>query len=548
MLSVAILPPLTEIQLSLVMASASTHILLITLAAVFSACYLASRRRQSQLLAPGPTPLPILGSLHLMHGFKIPYAPFTALSKVYGKVFSITLGTAQCIVVNDQKSVKEVLSEKDSDFDGRPDFRRFDALFGGDKQNSLAFCDYTNLQTKRRQILRPHTFPHAHSYNWSKLDSICRQELLFLIEAIDKEAKLNDNNNDEDKNEKSFAVVDIKTLVLKACGNIFNEYFCSVARKDYDDEGFTNYVDNFDKVFYEVNNGRAMDFLPWLTPFMRPMLNRMKGWSQNVRNFVEEEIIQPKRKTRIAKRRSSADFLDQLMDYIDPPTEEAKSRNEVVLNKQHALYALEDILGGHCAVGNITLRIFLDLAKNNEHGSARSIQDRMRDQIDAVVAEEEIGLDHKKDLHWITAAANETIRMTCSPIVPHQASRDSTIAGHRVKKDTIVFINNHFLNMSEELWAHPETYDPSRFLDGRTGAFKKPEHFQPFSMGRRSCMGYKIVQIVSFFIVANLIKNYTFEETAGNPEYQLGMLSLPPGPYKMKLTRRQPFGNVVMGA
>ena len=112
-----------------------------------------------------------------------------------------------------------------------------------------------------------------------------------------------------------------------------------------------------------------------------------------------------------------------------------------------------------------------------------------------------------------------------------------------MEKDTIVFVNNHQLNMADNLWSNPETYDPSRFLD-QDETFKKPDHFQPFSMGRRSCMGYKIVQIVSYFIVANLVRNYVFEEAVGNPEHQLGMLSLPPGSYNMKLTRRQSLSGI----
>ena len=93
--------------------------------------------------APGPKPWPIIGSLHLLAAAQlkgmIPYAAFTALKKVYGDVFAITLGTTKCIVVNDEKSVREVLISKDSDFDGRPDFKRFDILFGGDKQNCKYF-------------------------------------------------------------------------------------------------------------------------------------------------------------------------------------------------------------------------------------------------------------------------------------------------------------------------------------------------------------------------------------------------------------------------
>ena len=57
------------------------------------------------------------------------------MSKKYGNVFKIMMGTTPAKVVNDIKSMREVLSEKDQDFDSRPNFKRFDDLFGGDKQN-----------------------------------------------------------------------------------------------------------------------------------------------------------------------------------------------------------------------------------------------------------------------------------------------------------------------------------------------------------------------------------------------------------------------------
>lgn len=100
--------------------------------------------------APGPKPWPIIGSLHLMAAAqakgKIPYAAFTALKKIYGDVFSITLGTTKCVVVNSIESVREVLINKDSDFDGRPDFKRFETLFGGDKQNCKSYLIYLLTQ------------------------------------------------------------------------------------------------------------------------------------------------------------------------------------------------------------------------------------------------------------------------------------------------------------------------------------------------------------------------------------------------------------------
>ena len=307
---------------------------------------------------------------------------------------------------------------------------------------ALAFCNYTKLQTKRRRLLKKFTFPHAQSANWDRLDRICQQETQQLVQRL--------NTQINDSSSVGSGIVDMKGLIMKACGNIFNEYFCSLPRSDYNDKTFSDYVHNFDEIFWEVNNGRACDFLPWLMPFMMGPLKKMDKYTSHVRNFVEEEVIEPKRQHRVERRSSidgtknNGDFLDSLMSYIDEDVvdeeetyEEEYKRSErrgsdVKIDRQTALFALEDILGGHCAVGNITLRIINDLAENNNtiEENNYTAQERIQHELDVNIgAGKTVSLDNKKDLHWMTAAMHETIRLTCSPIVPHQASKDSTING-----------------------------------------------------------------------------------------------------------------------
>ena len=320
---------------------------------------------------------------------------------------------------------------------------------------ALAFCNYTKLQTKRRQLLKKFTFPHAHSANWDKLDRICRQETQHLISI------LNDKINGDTIGQKNgSAVVDIKPLIMKACGNIFNDYFCSRPRSDYKDEAFNDYIHNFDKIFWEVNNGRACDFLPWLMPMMKAPLREMEKSTAAVRSFVEDMVIEPKRQQRAERieaepAKNNEDFLDSLMRYIDEDLDDEESYEEeykkserrdsdVKIDRQIALFALEDILGGHCAVGNITLRIINDLAENNNNLEEDncSAQEKIQHELDVnlgVGKTATVSLDNKKDLHWMTAAAHETIRLTCSPIVPHQASTDSTIKGKLTKISVVQF-------------------------------------------------------------------------------------------------------------
>lgn len=85
--------------------------------------------------APGPKPWPIIGSLHLLGQYQTPFQAFTELSKIYGDVYSITLGSTPCVVVNSFKLIREVLITKGAEFGGRPNFKRFHVLFGGDRNN-----------------------------------------------------------------------------------------------------------------------------------------------------------------------------------------------------------------------------------------------------------------------------------------------------------------------------------------------------------------------------------------------------------------------------
>ena len=76
------------------------------------------------------------------------------------------------MVISSEEDMKEVLITKGGHFDGRPDWKRYDIMFGGTRRNALAFCDFDKLQAVRRRLLRSHTFPSAGGDMWSRLDKV----------------------------------------------------------------------------------------------------------------------------------------------------------------------------------------------------------------------------------------------------------------------------------------------------------------------------------------------------------------------------------------
>lgn len=92
--------------------------------------------------------------------------------------------------------------------------------------------------------------------------------------------------------------------------------------------------------------------------------------------------------------------------------------------------------------------------------------------------------------------------------------------------------------MSPALWDEPEKFEPKRFIS--EGKLLKPDHFIPFGMGRRSCMGYKMVQFLSFAMVGNLLKEFDITSLSNEDEIKVpyGSLAMSENPYQFAFNLR----------
>lgn len=110
-----------------------------------------------------------------------------------------------------------------------------------------------------------------------------------------------------------------------------------------------------------------------------------------------------------------------------------------------------------------------------------------------------------------------------------------------MEKNTYIMFNSYELNMSEEHHFEPKTFEPTRFLASKSEMgpgetpkpirspfvrsyrpieflkyqVQKPEHYFPFSWGKRACLGYKMVQTITFCSVANLMLHYSIRPVQG---------------------------------
>ncbi|XP_022175552.1 cytochrome P450 307a1-like [Myzus persicae] len=488
-----------------------------------------TRRQPVPAKLDGPTSFPVIGALHAMNGHRDrPFRRFTELARQYGPVYAMTMGSMPCVIVNDYPSIKEVLITNGSKFGGRPDFFRYNVLFSGDRNNSLALCDWSWLQETRRKIARIYCSPKVCSTNYGMLDSIASEELEVFLESL---AVITVHGFEHE--------VQIKPPLLMACANMFMRFMCST-QFDYDYHKFQTMVRTFDEIFWDINQGYVVDFLPWLTPFYRGHMRKLSAWSAYIRQFMMDEVVS-KRSSYV--KVVEAEIIGGYKSYDKEDDDEENSidftdallmnlRYDPRLKMDHVLFELEDFIGGHSAVGNMVM-LTLSMVATRPH-----VAQAIRDEAEQVTGSQRlVRLYDKPDMPYTEATLLETLRIISSPIVPRVATEDTTIKGFKISKGTCIIINNYEINTSPAYWDDPNVFDPNRFIHCRPGSkpsIRKPEYFLPFSTGKRTCIGQQLVSGIGFVLLAGILQRYKVKAT---PQLAIpeARLALPPDTYPLIL-------------
>ena len=104
--------------------------------------------------------------------------------------------------------------------------------------------------------------------------------------------------------------IDFKPFVQMMSCNIFCDYLCSV-KFDQADLEYQRLVRDFDEIFWDINQGYAMDFIEWLKIFRMGTLKHLRTLSCRIRKFISDRIVDHHKKT--IDYDSPRDFVDMLL-------------------------------------------------------------------------------------------------------------------------------------------------------------------------------------------------------------------------------------------
>lgn len=165
----------------------------------------------------------------------------------------------------------------------------------------------------------------------------------------------------------------------------------------------------------------------------------------------------------------------------------------------HALRddALRDQLRTMLAAGHETTSTSLAWAMFHIHRDER-VRSRVVEELATAATPGQIAT-----LPYLGAVIAETLRMhPAVPIVLRRLTAPLTVAGVACSADDIVGIALPALHFNPKIWARPDEFDPTRFLDAKPSPF----HYAPFGGGFRRCIGAAFAQTELAVAIGTLLK------------------------------------------
>lgn len=89
--------------------------------------------------------------------------------------------------------------------------------------------------------------------------------------------------------------------------------------------------------------------------------------------------------------------------------------------------------------------------------------------------------------------------------------------GFRIPKNAHVIPLLYTVHMNPDYWNNPEEFRPERFLSADCTKVIKPEHFIPFGVGQRMCLGDNLAEKEFFLFFSILMQQFDIQNPHGVP-------------------------------
>ena len=182
-----------------------------------------------------------------------------------------------------------------------------------------------------------------------------------------------------------------------------------------------------------------------------------------------------------------------LKERIAAGNEVGEDHKDSLLSDDYIVNTMEDMFSAGYETTSTTLRWTIAYLVHHPQ-----CQTEIQNELDEVVGRDRMpGLDDRPNLPLVQATIMEALRLgnVAETALPHYTLKDTSLAGYRVPKDTVVLVNLMNVHLDPNCWENPNSFNPRRHIDADGQLITNSGNFLPFSAGRRVCAGESLAKV-----------------------------------------------------
>ncbi|KAL7164743.1 hypothetical protein ACSBR2_040614 [Camellia fascicularis] len=447
------------------------------------------RRTPPPNLPPGPTGLPIIGSLH--HLGRHPHLSLTTLSTLHGPLFTLRLGSTTTVVASSPSTAKLILHHHDQTFSDRtvPDV----VTSQPNPNSTLAWVSGDHRWRLRRRICVTQMF---NSQSLDSLQHLRHQKAKELVAHISKHAD-------------SGSPVDIGRVSFATTLNLISSTIFSCDMVDSEFEKAQEFKDLVWRIMEDAGKVNLSDYFPVMKRF------DLQGVKRHIRpayvrlHEIFDEVIDKRVREREGldlgekSGKRNRDFLDVLLDQCE---EDGSDFNRETIKP----LILDLFIAGSDTSAITTEWAMAELLRNP------SLLQKCRQELLQTIGTQQTNPLKESDVHslpYLQAIAKETMRLhPAAPLLlPYKARNDVELLGFTIPKDTQVLVNAWAIGRDPEYWDNPTSFMPERFLDCGVDYKGRDFEYIPFGAGRRICPGMPLATRMVHLMVGSMVQAFDWK-------------------------------------
>ncbi|CAN6174466.1 unnamed protein product [Urochloa humidicola] len=500
---------------------AAAFLAVVLITTLFLKAIVSHGRRRTYNLPPGPKPWPIIGNLNLIG--KLPHRSIHELSRRYGPLMQLRLGSLPVVVGSSTEMARFFLKTKDATFSDRPSFAI--AKHAAYDSSNILWSQYGPYLRQVRSICATELFS---AKRLESFEYIRHEEVRWMLRALAAAAGGRAVRLRDYLQMMTLGVISRMVLGRKY---IQEEEGGSPAPVMTAAE-FREMVDEFFVLNGVTNIG---DFVPWLDWLdLQGYIRRMKRTNKMFHRFLDHILDEHNQRRRLEGDGFVArDLVDMLLQLADDPN------LEVQLSRDNVKAITQDMVLGGSDTATVTIEWAISELIKNPKSLIKATE-----ELDRVVGRERLVTERDlPTLPYIDAILKETLRLhpVAPTLAPHLAREDARVDGYDIPTGTIVFINVWSIGRNPTLWDAPEEFRPERFIGSKIDVKGQDFELLPFGSGRRMCPGLNLALKMTLLSIANLLHGFTWRLPDGMVVEELSMDEV----FLLAMPRKYPLEAIV---